>query len=605
MREHGEAGTTTLPERTLGTAVKSRFYLNVVTAGVSATHPLPDEGAVTIGRADTNRIQIHDRSLSRQHAVLHIDAGGGMRVEDLGSSNGTTVRETPVAPGAPVAVAAGEVIDLGSTMIIIQSRASLARPRRLWAHDYFEARLEDECARSEQSGMPFALVRIHGGDGAVGPGAAERGPPIVPQVLFERLRPIDVVGAYAPGELEALLVDTTPERAADVATSITAALAERGARVRVGVACYPRDGRGPDALLAKAGADLHNESTTPRLRGPGDMLVVDPAMQRLHKLVERVAAGTISVLILGETGAGKEVLAERVHRLSPRAGKPFLGLSCAALAETLLESELFGHEKGAFTGAVAAKPGLLESAEGGTVFLDEVGEMPAATQAKLLRVIETRQVLRVGGLKPRPIDVRFVAATNRDLEAEIARGGFRRDLYFRLNGISLVIPPLRARIGEIEGLARLFLDRAAAQMGRSPAPDLAPEVLALLRAYSWPGNIRELRNVMERAALLCPGPAITAEHLPMEKMRTTVASVEEPIPPPPALLRAAPRSAGPEPPGGVRAELDALERRRILDALAACAGNQTKAARMLGMSRRTLLHRLDSYGVARPRKGIS
>ena len=157
----GEVGTTTLPERTLGTAVKSRYYLNVVTAGVSATHALPDEGAVTIGRADTNTIQIHDRSLSRQHAVLTIAKDGTMTVEDLGSSNGTTVRETPVKPGAPVAIAPGEVIDLGSTMIIVQSRASLVRPRRLWAHDYFEARLEDECARSEQTGMPFALLRVH------------------------------------------------------------------------------------------------------------------------------------------------------------------------------------------------------------------------------------------------------------------------------------------------------------------------------------------------------------------------------------------------------------------------------------------------------------
>src|SRR5262249_35008997 len=153
-----EVGTTTLPERTLGTSVKSRYYLNVVTAGMSATHPLPDEGEVTIGRAETNAIQIHDRSLSRQHAMLRIAADGTMTVEDLGSPNGKTVREPPVKPGAPVAIAPGEVIALGSTMVIVQSRSSLMRPRRLWAHDYFEARLEDECARSEQTGSPFALL---------------------------------------------------------------------------------------------------------------------------------------------------------------------------------------------------------------------------------------------------------------------------------------------------------------------------------------------------------------------------------------------------------------------------------------------------------------
>src|SRR6185503_6105666 len=182
----------------------------------------------------------------------------------------------------------------------------------------------------------------------------------------------------------------------------------------------------------------------------------DEGMPQLHRLVERIARGTINVLILGETGAGKEVLAERVQRLSPRARWPFLRLNCAALSETLLESELFGHERGAFTGAVTAKPGLLETAEGGTVFLDEAGELPMSIQVKLLRVIEERQVLRVGGLKPRPIDVRFIAATNRDLEVEVARGAFRQDLFFRLNGVTLVVPPLRDRVSEIEALARLF-----------------------------------------------------------------------------------------------------------------------------------------------------
>ena len=226
--------------------------------------------------------------------------------------------------------------------------------------------------------------------------------------------------------------------------------------------------------------------------------------------------------------------------------------------------------------------------------------MPLATQAKLLRVIETRQVLRVGSLKPRPIDVRFVAATNRDLEAEVRRGTFRRDLYFRLNGISIVVPPLRERPAEISALAQLFLERSAAQTGRKPAPRLAPDALALLQSYAWPGNIRELKNVIERAVLLCVGSKILPEHLPMEKIRASIASVED-------LAVKSRQAAQPRPPGEgpapVRAELEALERRRILDALTACAGNQTKAAKMLGMSRRTLLHRLDSYGVARPRKG--
>jgi two-component system response regulator AtoC len=595
-----EGHTTTVPERTLGKSSASRFYLNVITSGVSATHPLPDDGEVSIGRAETNTIQIHDRSLSRQHARLVIAADGGMTIEDLGSSNGTHVRDAALRPGQPVPIAPGEVIDLGSTMAIVQRRSSLARPRRLWGHDAFEARVEDECARAEQGGPGFALLRV---------GCAEAKVAAAQQHLALRLRAIDVVGIYAPGELEALLTQTSPEAAEALAGELRGALAELGVPAHVEVACWPRDGRSPDALFAAVSRRQGAVAPAPEppAAGKDAIVVADAAMERLYKLAERVAAGTISVLILGETGAGKEVLAERLHKLSPRAARPFVSLNCAALTESLLESELFGHERGAFTGAIAQKLGLLESADGGTVFLDEVGEMPASTQAKLLRVIETRQVLRVGGLKPRPIDVRFVSATNRDLEAEVSRGAFRRDLYFRLNGIALSIPPLRQRPGEIEALARLFLDRATAQAGRGRA-QIDHDALELLRSYTWPGNIRELRNVMERAALLAAGARITREHLPMEKMRATFAGISDaaapPAPPPPRPAVEAPAAAPTEKqPPSVRAEIEALERRRILDALAECAGNQTKAARLLGMSRRTLLHRLDSYGVARPRKG--
>src|SRR5205823_4677188 len=203
----------------------------------------------------------------------------------------------------------------------------------------------------------------------------------------------------------------------------------------------------------------------------------------LRRLVERVAPGTISVLILGETGVGKEVLAETVHRESKRASKPFLKLNCAALSESLLESELFGHEKGSFTGALATKPGLLETADGGTVFLDEVGDLPLSMQVKLLRVLEERQVLRVGGLKPRPINVRFVSATNRDIEAEVGRGHYREDLFYRLNGVSLVIPPLRDRPEELEPLANEFIAASMRALGRSEGPALSPEALEVLRRY--------------------------------------------------------------------------------------------------------------------------
>ncbi len=330
--------------------------------------------------------------------------------------------------------------------------------------------------------------------------------------------------------------------------------------------------------------------------GDAAPVVRDEAMRQLYQLAERVAGGAISVLILGETGAGKEVLARAVHRASPRAAGPFVALNCAALSETLLESELDGHEKGAFTGAVAAKAGLLESAEGGTVFLDEVGELPASVQVKLLRVLEERTVQRVGALRPRPIDVRVVAATHRDLAAEVAAGRFRQDLYFRLNGISLTIPPLRERVGEIPELARTFIARTASQLGRLAPPTLSPEALAALAAHPWPGNIRELRNVIERAVVLCPDATILPSHLALEKARPAPAA-------PTSAPSVAPPPLAPAAPGGpLRDELEALERQRIVDALEKCAGNQTYAAELLGMPRRTLVTKLAAYNIPRPRK---
>ncbi|MFO0606997.1 MAG: sigma 54-interacting transcriptional regulator [Polyangiales bacterium] len=326
---------------------------------------------------------------------------------------------------------------------------------------------------------------------------------------------------------------------------------------------------------------------TPAAPGMRARVVLDDgAVRQVAKVVERVAPGVISVLLLGETGVGKEVFAEMVHRCSRRAARPFLRLNCAALSESLLESELFGHERGAFTGAAQAKPGLLESAHGGTVFLDEVGELPAAVQVKLLRVIEERRVTRVGALQPRELDVRFVAATHRDLEAEIDAGRFRQDLYFRLNGISLRIPPLRDRGAEVEALARVFLGEACARSGIAAAPALSAEAVAALRAHPWPGNLRELRNVMERAALLCDGGVITPDALALDARASR----------PPGE----PRRSDPD--GPLKAEIADIERRRILDALERCRGNQTRAAELLGISRRTLITRLDEYGVERPRK---
>jgi two-component system, NtrC family, response regulator AtoC len=313
-------------------------------------------------------------------------------------------------------------------------------------------------------------------------------------------------------------------------------------------------------------------------RVPPTPLPADTPMRAVNALADRVAASPLAVLVVGETGVGKEVLAQRIHARSPRAAAPFLCLNCAALPEALLESELFGHEQGAFTGATRAKPGLFEVARGGTVFLDEIGELPAALQAKLLRVLEARQIQRVGALTPRSIDVRFVAATHRDLRAAIRAGEFREDLYYRLDGITLEVPPLRERRQEVAELVHHFTAEATTRGARRTAPIWTPEAITALEHQPWPGNIRELRNVVERALVLCNDDAITVDHL-----RDVIG----------AQMAAAPMDEE----AALRLRLAELDRARLETALRSAEGNQSVAARTLKISRNTLIARMKRYGL--------
>ena len=327
---------------------------------------------------------------------------------------------------------------------------------------------------------------------------------------------------------------------------------------------------------------------------PG-IIVHDAAMTQLHALVRLVARSNLPILVTGETGVGKEVVAESVHAQSTRAARPFLKLNCAALPETLLESELFGYERGAFSGATEARPGLVEAADQGTLFLDEIGEMSAATQPKLLRVLESGELIRIGARKPRTVDVRIVAATNRALAACVASGTFRQDLYYRLNGFTIHVPPLRDRASEIPLLAAHLLDQAAQRAARS-TPVLTAEALSILLRHSWPGNVRELKTVMERALAVCVGDRIGPQQVLVDAP-VAGAAAEGPAPPP-GHPEAASRAAE-----GRLARIDpAEERRLIVQALERTGGNQTRAALELGISRRTLIHRMDGYGIPRPRK---
>jgi len=425
--------------------------------GGFASHALPATGTVTAGRALECEVRIDHPSVSRAHVRVH--GGAMLRVEDLGSSNGTRVGGQRIPAHQLVPITPGEMVEIGSAMIVVQS-AGTSPPAR------------------PVQGVPQATVA----------------PP------------------------------------------------------------------------ARGGAPQE---------GP---------MDRLKRLIDLVASGNLSVIVLGETGVGKDVTATLIHQRSRRAQGPLIKLNCAAFTDTLLESELFGYERGAFTGAVKAKPGLLETGSGGTVFLDEVGEMPLSTQVKLLRVLENREVTRLGSVTPRRIDVRFVAATNRDLSALVASGAFRQDLFFRLNGIAITIPPLRQRPEEILPLATSFLADECARAGHAPPASLSPHARAALLAYGWPGNIRELKNVIERAFVLSSGGTIEPEHLMFD-----------------AALPGPGTTAGTD--TTLRGDVAGFERERIILALERSNGNQTQAAKVLGISRRTLVSRLGEYDIPRPRKG--
>jgi len=550
---------TTVRNLPSGRRGPARVYLLVLRGDRFEAHELPASGEVTLGRDDTCTVQIAHPSISRMHARIHL--GPPLAIVDLGSSNGTQVGETTLEPNRPAPFAFNESLALGSVTIIVQQRATPVRRLRLRSHDYFEGRVEEECARAEHSGGSFGVLRIQ----------FSQTPPrrTIQMALAETLRKCDVAAVYSPTDYEVLLIDAEADDVTAISAGLETLLSDEQASCVIGGALYPDDGTSPDGLIAHAAADCRG------VEEPSSLVLKDPAMKHLYTLAERVAAGTISVLVIGETGVGKEVLAAAVHKSSPRAEAPYVRLNCAALTDSLFESELFGHEKGAFTGADRTKPGLLETADGGTVFLDEIGELSPAAQAKLLRVLEERKVLRVGGLQPRPIDVRFIAATNRDLEDPSV---FRPDLYYRIAGVTLAIPPLRHRRSEIVDLAQVFIASSCAGMQRTDVPVFSEEARRLLTGYSWPGNIRELRNMVERAVLLSMEDEIGPEHLPVEKMT-----------------------------GGFTAEAPVIsegdgERERIVKAMGECGGNQTEAARRLGISRRTLAKRLETYNIARPRK---
>ncbi len=536
--------------------VNSSWYLIVSGSDQemsSRVVPINDTAELLFGRVDECDIKVDHDGVSRRHAKVK-RRGDHVQVEDMGSRNGTLVNGTPIT--APRRLAVGDVIAVGPVSAIVASSSTAKRSRQVATVSEFEDRFDAEVDRAVRYQRPLGLVMLR----IEGP--VELMTDHV-ETLVGQLRRMDVVAEYGAEELALVLPET--DRDATIAVARRSAAVPVGLSAGFGTASFPEDGSHVGELIGVARDRLRGIDRDSRPAGAGNQpVVVDPLMEQVMALAKRVAPSTITVLVVGETGVGKEVVAEQIHRLSPRRAGPFVRLNCASLSEALVENELFG----------GSKPGFFEAASTGTLFLDEIGELPLNTQGKLLRALEQSSVVRVGSTRETPTDVRLVCATNRDLEAEVARGRFRDDLYFRISAFVIPIPPLRDRRTEIEPLA-LHFARELSPAGRSAT--VGPEVLEVLDAYAWPGNVRELRNVIERACVMSAGSRIEPHHLPDR------------------LLEKLAHSSTTAPAIDVRQRVADVERESVLDALEATNGNQTKAARKLGISRFALIRLMQKH----------
>jgi two-component system response regulator AtoC len=509
---------------------------------------LPARGRITFGRGSDADVRLVVPSVSRMHVALGMDSGG-LTLFDLGSRNGTSLNGTRISE--PVHIGLGAEVLFGAVrMLVLPVSALPTGAHALMPRAQFTAWLDAQLSRG-------APLRLHS---------------LRLRTPFHEAASLLKTLAVLPGALAIGIVDA---HILAVATALVAhALPSDVAIEAIGVATSDAAERA-SALLARA------------LRAQAAPAVREAAAEsappaELDAETLRMAQSNLAVLIVGETGVGKELMAQRLHAHSGRTG-PMVAVNAAALPENLIESELFGHERGAFSGADKAKRGLVEAADKGTLFLDEIGDLPLALQAKLLRVLEDKRVRPVGATSERPVDVRIVAATHRDLTLAVRDGRFRQDLLFRLNACVVRIPPLRERREELPALAQELLRRIADEAKSPRRPRLSAAAVTALQAHSWPGNVRELKNALERAFVLVDADElILPHHLPAQ-----VLAAEADLPP----------AAPPDAPGEVRMELKEYERARIKAALDAHEGSVAKAAEALGLPRRTLAYRMSKLGI--------
>jgi DNA-binding NtrC family response regulator/pSer/pThr/pTyr-binding forkhead associated (FHA) protein len=542
------------------------FLVITIDDGGSRVVDLPEGVDVTFGRSRGATITLDSEKVSRMHARVR-RSGDVIEVEDLGSRNGTRVNGDKIE--GPRRLVTGDEVSVGPILAVLGVTSGLRRTSTIADVLAGEARLAAEVDRSVRYHRPVTVALIRIANDA-----------ILDQI--ERaIRPMDLIADDAGDDYLVILPELGREDGGAAVQRLLDFARAANVQATAATALCPDDGTTVETLISVLRAGLRT-GRVPRAPAPkGTPVVLDPAMQRVYTLVERIADTSMTVLILGETGVGKELVCEAIHQRSSRRERPLIKLNCAALPESLLESELFGYERGAFTGADKRKVGFFEAADGGTLFLDEIGDMPLPLQAKLLRVLERKVITRVGGTSEVATDARLIAATHRNLDADVRSGRFRQDLLFRIGGFTIAVPPLRDRPAEIIPLAEHFVRTAAAEQARVP-PALTDDARDALAGYDWPGNVRELRNALERALVLA-ADAITAADLP-ERLHDASHRVRPPV------------ASGAD----VRGQLAEVERAAIVAALDAESGNQTRAARRLGLSRRALIYKMEKYGLKPP-----
>ncbi|MFH1017785.1 MAG: sigma 54-interacting transcriptional regulator [Pseudomonadota bacterium] len=604
----------TLPEYGVGPRRQpqvptEKAYLMAVSGPHAGSVLTLKEGTIVGGRTREAEIFLNDNQVSRRH-VQFITRGGETKVADLGSTNGTFVNGDRLTGEHDLVD--GDEVQVGATTFRFSTHNPLDGSRLgIKTHAYFETRVAEELDRADRYKRPLSIVMV--GLSVSEEEAEEKHEeilkakyPKIVEYIKSMIRTMDILAHYGKFELEILLPETGRAEALRLAKRIaTDKIIDRRIFVSLGIASFPDDGQSSEVLIEKSrqALKLARKSPDERIVQLKDevrrltvlnkeVIVKSEKMAQIFELAERIAKSTISVLIQGETGVGKEVVAETIHSKSDRGKKPLVCVNCAALTETLLESELFGHEKGSFTGADHLKIGLFESAIGGTIFLDEIGEMPQKTQAKLLRVLQAKTIMRVGSNREIPTDVRVVTATNKKLEELVAKGIFREDLFYRLNAATIVVPPLRERRDEIPYMVESFTQQFCRE-NRIPTRKVAPDAMDLLVRYYWPGNIRELKNTIERAVVISDGDTITKEALTSKL--TTESDISEPFSSAPGGTVA----SGATTVGDIKEVVAAYERDIIINALKRSDWNQTKAADLLKLPRRTLVSKIKKYGIKR------